>query len=161
MCGRRKPSGSHAGTLTARLYENELAMKFDLVGCRDALVEVLKIYTAAQENVLTIVDRFAACVVGSGPTAQKWTRFINADTESNACQCRTGSESGKSTAGDRYRAHESLGGKDEFPCPTTLVIVEKVHSNPNDNRQEEDVGGLKCHRFIVNRFRCFAKTCSL
>src|SRR5262249_42454362 len=66
MCGRRQHSRLKDAAAPTGLDENKLLVELDLVFDAETLVEVEKIDTAAQQDVLAVVDSLACALIGCG-----------------------------------------------------------------------------------------------
>ena len=79
MKWRGEQAGLHFTAAPLGVDENQAVEEFDLVGGSDATIEILEICTAAERDVLTIIDVLAVRQdVGSGAAAEEGALFEKA-----------------------------------------------------------------------------------
>ncbi len=111
MQGRRQTSALHHGDSSARFDEVELAEELYAVPHPHALVEVQQIGTAAQQDVLAIINGFSNFLasgghrVGRGPPSQEGARLVKIDLPAVAPQGCGGRQTRQSSTGNQYFGH--------------------------------------------------------
>ena len=134
----RRPPGS---------MKIEFTVEDDVAGDAQARVEIQQVDAAAQQDVLAVVDGFAAGLIRSGAAAQERTGFQHDERDTRAAQRSGCRESGQSAADDDniHRASELAVARkrERFPPPPPPLMASP--GEPQHQGDEDYVGGLKVH----------------
>jgi hypothetical protein len=162
---RGKTPRSEDRDLPARLQEIEFAMEFEPVAHIEPFIKVEQVYTAAEQNVLAVIDDLGRLARGAGQRirgrtpSQEGTRFKEFHLESCAPKGGGSRKSGEAAADDddsrhsreSYTPEPALAlGWHALPAPAATIIIDQADRNPKANRKKKQIRIIQFHTRIRN-----------